>query len=180
MRTAPQIAEWIARHLPRGMRWHLVDPRVGRLISGLGRVMRRVEEAQAVIAAGRVPSQSTGDVLAWWEDALHLPDTDRPLPVSEAERQAEVARVLGSGSYPTGAAYVAMAAVWSLVASVWEPAGWPWHVWLLGPVEHVKAFRAGTSTAGEQLLVTSTTWDAVLRLCDRIRPAGIRLHTREV
>ena len=178
-RTDAQWASWLERHLPRGVYWSQVDPRVGRLLAGLGAVLQPVGVAVDALRAGTAPTGSTGDPLSWWEEALRLPDTDRPLPITEAGRQAEVGRAMAQGGRPTPAYYVAQAAIWGEIASVWEPESWPWHVWLLGPVEHVKAARSGMAKSGDLSLYLSDLWRSVLRLCDRNRPARIVLHTRD-
>ena len=179
-RTKDDWASWLSRHLPPGLDWLAIDPRVRRLLTGLGRVLVRLDGDAATFRADAIPSQSTGDRLAAWEDALALPDGDYPPAPSVAERQAEVVRVLAQGGIPTNDLYEALAAVWGVTALVWEPVGWAYHFWLCGPVEHIVTFRAGVGKCGEKLVWTSPTWDHIESLCRRWKPAHIVVHFTDV
>jgi uncharacterized protein YmfQ (DUF2313 family) len=173
----------LAGMLPKGIDWLRVDPRVARLLAGLGRVGAHHEaSAIAPLAEAPAPTASTGDTLALWEEALSLPDGERPTvnPDDVAACQAEVGRVLASGGTSTLAVYVAQAAVWGLAATATEYDTFPCEVFVRGPVEQVKAFRFGTSMFGDKFLSTTPeTWDHVVALLERIRPGHVRVHTED-
>ncbi len=180
MRTKTDLQTWIARHLPGGIDWLRIDPRVNNLLAGLGRVFARVDAAAETFAADSIPDQATGDRLVAWEDALNLPDEDYPATPDVASRQAAVKRALAQGARATPALYVSLATLWDVVASVSEPTDWPFHFWLIGPPEHVKVARAGVSKAGDKLKSTSTTWDHIERLVARFKPAHIQAHSADL
>mgnify|MGYP000926555835 CR=1 FL=1 len=166
----------LGRLLPPGLDFAALDPRVGRLLAGLGRVFARADEAAEDFTNDAVADHATGDRLASWEDATALPDPDYPPTAGDdAARQAEVRRVLGQGHIPTPAFYESLATVWGLVSRCAEYAGWPYHAWLFGPPAHIRVFRCGMK-CGAPLRNASGTWEHVERLCRRYKPAHIRLH----
>jgi hypothetical protein len=168
----------VARLLPPGVDWQTIDPRVTRLLAGLGRVFLRWDGTAEDFARDAIPTRAEDPRLAEWEAALALPDLDYPPTGTDDERRAEIARVLAQHGPATPAVFIALADLWGLEATVWEPEGWPDEAWLVGPGDHVSAFRIGVTTIGTiALLQQSDTWLTIMRLAARWCPAHVRLHT---
>ena len=172
--TAADIKNLIGRLLPPGLDYAGLDPRVNRLLAGLGRALKRADDSATAFDTGAVADRTTGDRLAAWESACNLPDKDYPdTNGTDAARQAEVRRVLAQGGLATPAAFVALAAVWSITATVWEPTGWPCQFWMVGPTAHIHPTRFGTGHFGDTFVFRSATWTKVMHLVNRLKPAHL-------
>ena len=175
--TKTQYQQRLANMLPPGIDWLTVDPRVTRLLSGLGAVGARVDTDVSTFERDTVPTRSQDDALATWEDALALPDLDRPAvdPSDMAARQEAVRAALDQSATARTDLFVVLADVWGVTARADEPDSNPCEVWVYGPPEHVVVFRAG-SHAGDHVKTMSATWAHIEALILRYMPAHVRAH----
>jgi uncharacterized protein YmfQ (DUF2313 family) len=182
---ATQYQRRLASMLPPGIDWLRVDPRVERLLKGLGAVGARVDATVEAFARDLLATQSEGETLAAWESALGLPDADRPEvdPTDVAARQAAVSKALcllvtsnpDQNATATLALFVTLADEWGIAVRADEPSSNPSEVWIYGPPEHVKVFRCG-SHCGDHIKEASATWEHVEVLICRYVPAHVRVH----
>lgn len=172
-KDASRFGHMIAGHMPSGLRWMEIETALTTLLTGVGAYFATLEVAMQTFVKNRQWVQSTEDYLAEYETALGLPDAVFGEAVTDADRQAEVERILMQDTTPTTLMLAdALDALGSISLVVPASTDWPWIVWV--DTDLVTTFRIGYDSISTPL--RSVTADDAIKLewIMRYIPAWVR------